>query len=96
MSLIMKEGLVKDKTEDTTPRVVNFTLSNTEYTELWLNIRTKVSSDRTFELAEKLLSDHSSILKEITSHHKVKIVWPDGFNQDLIWDEKYGTKDSKK
>ena len=65
MSLIIEKGFIKDKTKFTEPSVVTFILSYSEYSELWLKIKNKENSDRTFELMKKLMDDHSSILEEV-------------------------------
>ena len=96
MSLIIEKGLIKDKTKPTEPSVVNFILSHSEYTELWLKLKTKENSNRTFELMKKLMKDHSAILEEVVEHSIIKIVWSDGFGEDKNWDESYGEKKSKK
>lgn len=80
-------------TESTT---IKFTLSGSDYTDLWLRVKNKDSSSRTLELVDKLLHDHSSILKEIITHPKVKIVWSDDLGQDIKWDKAYGKEEQKK
>tara|TARA_R100001143_G_C3318049_1_gene113373 strand:- start:332 stop:613 length:282 start_codon:yes stop_codon:yes gene_type:complete len=92
MSLIIQKGFLKDKTKSTEPSVVNFILSHSEYTELWLKIKNKDSDNRTFELMKKLMDDHSSILEEVILHSIIRIVWSDGFGKDITLDEDYGEK----
>ena len=86
MSLIIQKGFLKDKTKSTEPSVVNFILSHSEYTELWLKIKNKDSDNRTFELMKKLMDDHSSILEEVILHSIIRIVWSDGFGKDITLD----------
>ncbi len=80
----------------TEPATIKFTLSSSDYTDLWLRVKNKDSGGRTLELVDKLLHDHSSILKEIITHPKVKIVWSDDLGQDIKWDETYGKEEQKK
>ncbi len=42
------------------------------------------------------MHDHSSILKEIITHPRIKIVWSDDLGQDIKWDETYGKEEQKK
>lgn len=92
MSLIIEKGFIKDKTKFTEPSVVTFILSYSEYSELWLKIKNKENSDRTFELMKKLMDDHSSILEEVISHSIIRIVWSDGSGKDITLDKDYGEK----
>ena len=92
MSPIIEKGLIKDKTKFIKPSVVTFILSHSEYSELWLKIKNKESSNRTFELMRKLMDDHSSILEEVISHSIIKIVWSDGVGEDMNLDKDYGEK----
>ena len=52
----------------TEPATIKFTLSSSDYTDLWLRVKNKDSGGRTLELVDKLLHDHSSILKEIITN----------------------------
>jgi len=92
VSLIIEKGFIKDKTKSTQPSVVTFILSHSEYSELWLKIKNKESSNRTFELMRKLMDDHSSILEEVISHSIIKIVWSDDVGEDMNLDKDYGEK----
>ena len=80
-------------TESTT---IKFTLSGSDYTDLWLRVKNKDSGSRTLELVDKLLQDHSCILQKIITYPKVKIVWSDDLGQDIKWDEVYGKEEQKK
>ena len=78
------------------PSVVKFTLTSADYTDLFLRIKNRDGNDRTLDLVEKLMHDHSSILKEIITHPRIKIVWSDDLGQDIKWDETYGKEEQKK
>jgi hypothetical protein len=96
MSFTTGKGLIKDKTKPTEPSIVNFILSHTEYTELWLKFKNNENNSRTFELMKKLMKDHSALLEGTIKQSVIKIVWSDGFGEDKDWNESYGEKKSKK
>jgi hypothetical protein len=76
--------------------VVEFTLTSSDYTDLWLRLKNKDGGNTTLNLVEKLMHDHSNILKEIILYPHIKIVWSDGIGQDINWDETYGKEDKAK
>lgn len=75
---------------------INFILSSKEYVELFLKIKNRDTDKKVFELVEKLMCDHSNLLKEVIFHPSIELNWSEEIKQDKNRDEYNGEENPEK